>query len=97
MSALHNADDEPEAGLSILFDFEGEDLSKERVQELIWNEIRDIHPEIPGQYPSSSRNGSNSGDVGKGEAKAESKSVQSDNDSKSALSRKRSISPSSAK
>ena len=79
--------------MTISFDFEAEDLTKERVQELIWNEIRDFHPRIPAVFPSSSRGEKEEREESKSsDAKAESKTHHSDEKS---LSRKRSISPSS--
>lgn len=53
MDTLHNPMDEPEADFSVHFDFEDEELSRERIQELIWEEIRELHPSIPLQYPGS--------------------------------------------
>ena len=89
MEALHNSDDEPIADISVGFAFESEELTKERVQELIWGEIRDIHPEIAENFPSASRNGL---------SKAESKMSYDDEKIKesSSISRKRSISLSSS-
>jgi mitogen-activated protein kinase 1/3 len=85
MEALHSEDDEPIANMSISFDFESEELTKERVQELIWNEIRDFHPALPASFPST-----------RAIAKAESKWILEDANLEAAvLSRKRSISPSS--
>ena len=46
LSSLHNADDEPSADFTFSFDFENEDLPRERVQELIWQELRTYHPQI---------------------------------------------------
>lgn len=53
MGSLHNPDDEPCADFSFDFDFEDEDLSRERVQSLIWDEIRELHPDIPETHPSA--------------------------------------------
>jgi hypothetical protein len=50
---LSRAEDEPVANFTFSFDFENEELSRERIQELIWEEIRGYHPEIPEQYPSA--------------------------------------------
>jgi serine/threonine protein kinase len=60
MSSLHNPEDEPIANFTFQFDFENENLSKERVQELIWNEIHELHPDIPLTFPSSSASSSSS-------------------------------------
>ena len=103
MEALHNAEDEPEAGLTISFDFENENLSRERVQELIWGEIREFHPEIASEFPGStnrSGSGSNTSVNATGQdcnSKSETKLAESkvQSEEKLALSRKRSISPSS--
>jgi serine/threonine protein kinase len=52
MSSLHNPEDEPITNFTFQFPFENETLSKERVQELIWEEIHELHPDIPLSYPS---------------------------------------------
>ena len=52
LSSLHNADDEPSADFTFSFDFENEDLPRERVQELIWQELRTYHPQIAVNPPS---------------------------------------------
>eukprot|EP01034_Spumella_vulgaris_P023868 gene23868-30144_t len=56
LESLHNPDDEPINENAFSFEFEHEELSRERVQELIWEEIREYHPSIPAHYP-----GANSG------------------------------------
>lgn len=53
MSSLHNPDDEPLANFTFDFDFEDEELSRERVQALIWDEIREVHNDIPETHPSA--------------------------------------------
>jgi hypothetical protein len=53
MSSLHNPEDEPVTNFTFQFPFENETLSKERVQELIWEEIHELHPDIPLTYPSA--------------------------------------------
>jgi mitogen-activated protein kinase 1/3 len=53
LSSLHNPEDEPVADFTFSFDFEHEDLKKERIQELMWEEIRTYHKEIPEKYPSN--------------------------------------------
>jgi serine/threonine protein kinase len=55
LSSLHNPEDEPVANFTFTFDFENEELSKERIQELMWEETRTYHPEISPTYPSMSR------------------------------------------
>lgn len=54
MISFHNPEDEPIANFTFQFPFENENLSKERIQELIWNEIYELHPDIPPSFPSSS-------------------------------------------
>lgn len=53
LASLHNPDDEPVANFTFSFDFENEDLPKERVQALIWDEIKGYHPEVPDLNPSA--------------------------------------------
>ncbi len=59
LDSLHNEEDEPVYESSFHFDFENEELTKERIQELIWEEIKEFHPEIPRNFPCSiKKNGS---------------------------------------
>jgi serine/threonine protein kinase len=51
LASLHNADDEPTAEFTFSFDFENESLPRERVQELIWRELRGYHPNIASVPP----------------------------------------------
>jgi mitogen-activated protein kinase 1/3 len=53
LESLHNSDDEPLTTSTFSFEFENEDLSRERVQELIWEEIREYHPELQETYPTA--------------------------------------------
>lgn len=53
LASLHNPEDEPVAGFTFSFDFENEELSREKVQELIWQEVREYHPDIPEAPPSA--------------------------------------------
>ena len=53
LASLHNPSDEPVADFTFSFDFENEELPRERVQELIWEEIRGFHPEIAEINPSA--------------------------------------------
>jgi len=55
LESLHNPEDEPLYEDSFTFDFEQEELSRERIQELIWLEIREFHPHLPPNYPGSKR------------------------------------------
>lgn len=49
MSTLHNPESESVADFTYSFPFDNDDLSSARVQELIWEELREMHPEIPGR------------------------------------------------
>jgi serine/threonine protein kinase len=44
LSSLHNPEDEPTANFTFSFEFENEELTRERIQELIWEETRKYHP-----------------------------------------------------
>lgn len=79
LQSLHNLEDEPRATFTFSFDFENEELNKERIQTLIWEELRSYHPDAPELFPSSARSGS-SRKAGKlaAEAKADSKSSETD-------------------
>jgi mitogen-activated protein kinase 1/3 len=55
LSTLHNPNDEPDANCTFDFTWENENLPRERVQELIWEELRSYHPEIPENYPRRRR------------------------------------------
>jgi mitogen-activated protein kinase 1/3 len=95
MASLHNPDDEPSADFTFSFAFENEELSRERVQELIWEEIRELHPDIseappittPRRRPSSAKADADA----KADAKIENGDKRGGSDTKA--SRKRSISP----
>lgn len=53
LESLHNVDDEPLHEKIFTFEFEHEDLSRERIQQLIWEEMRDYHPDMPEHYPGA--------------------------------------------
>jgi len=53
LESLHNVEDEPRYSESFTFDFEHQELTKEEVQQLIWEEIREFHPELPSNYPKN--------------------------------------------
>lgn len=91
MEALHNSEDEPEANISIVFDFENEDMSKEKVQELIWEQIRYYHTELSTSFPSNPWRALTTINTESPQALSNSQCRESN----SALSRKRSMSPSS--
>ena len=100
METLHNAEDEPVADFTVSFDFENEELSRDRVQELIWDELRDMHPEIPTIFPSCAlRRRSSSRQLGAAasDSKADAKEQIKEDDNRylstSNFTRKRSISP----
>ncbi|GLD98582.1 hypothetical protein PINS_up007299 [Pythium insidiosum] len=46
LDSLHNIEDEPVAESNFSFDFEKEELTKTRLQELIFEEICKFHPEV---------------------------------------------------
>ena len=100
LTSLHNCDDEPVANFTFSFEFENEELSRERVQELIWDEIRSYHPSLPETFPSSSLTPKTQ-IKGKGkmviDSKADSKTEIDDDGEEKAhkAHRKRSASPSS--
>ena len=54
LQSLHSADDEPVADFTFSFDFENEELPREKVQELIWEEIKSYHPNIADIPPTCS-------------------------------------------
>jgi serine/threonine protein kinase len=102
LASLHNDDDEPVADFTFSFEFENEELPRERVRELIWDELRTYHPHIPATHPSPriSQVKSRTSETVPltADSKADVKSECDDNraykDSKSGTSlRKRSISP----
>jgi len=96
MASLHNAEDEPVADFTFDFDFEDEELSRERVQALIWDEIREVHPDIPETHPSATpRRSLRRPSANLLEARAEGKDDASDNQSDEKASRKRTASNSS--
>lgn len=53
LESLHNVDDEPLYEETFTFDFEQEELGRERIQELIWSEIKDFRNNLPNTYPRS--------------------------------------------
>ena len=101
LASLHNPEDEPVANFTFSFDFENEDLSREKVQELIWHEVRGYHPEIPESPPSATPRRRAKQMLPESKQLAEAKSETDDHDGSSAgakfSSRKRSISPSATK
>lgn len=100
LSSLHNPEDEPCADFIFSFEYESEDLTSDRIQELVWEELRSFHSDIPDRVPTSARRKSDklsSSSSSSMDAKAESKGEPGSGhpDSKSSI-RKRSISPSPA-
>lgn len=97
LESLHNSDDEPISPITFTFEFEHEDLSRERVQELIWDEIREYHKDLPPSYPSAGpkRNKTKQAPSSDPDAKADSKNGtevdEVDPDSKA--TKKRSLTP----
>jgi serine/threonine protein kinase len=53
LESLHNVDDEPLYEEPFTFEFEQEELSRERIQQLIWEEIKEFHPDITPAYPGA--------------------------------------------
>jgi serine/threonine protein kinase len=53
LDSLHNEDDEPVCDATFDLDFEHEELTKERIQDLIWLEIAEFHSEMPAHRPCS--------------------------------------------
>jgi len=56
LASLHNPEDEPVANFSFSYgdDFGvNEDMNIGRVRELVWEEMRKCHPEIPEVHPSA--------------------------------------------
>lgn len=82
LESLHNPEDEPVHEHAFSFEFENEDLSRERIQDLIWEEMRSFHQDIPAKYPSSGKkpskvaNGKESGDTMSKSAGSDSKGVE---------------------
>lgn len=74
LESLHNPDDEPVHEHTFSFEFENEDLSRERIQQLIWEEIKSFHPDLPSNYPSSKRRPSKVQTDEGADSKSESKS-----------------------
>jgi serine/threonine protein kinase len=103
LESLHSPDDEPVNSTGFSFEFENEDLSRERVQELIWEEIREYHPDLPETFPSSTprRRSKNAAADSKAEAKGasgdhhhnEEESNRDDKDSDAKAAKKRLITP----
>jgi serine/threonine protein kinase len=76
LDSLHNEEDEPVYESTFHFDFENEDLSKERIQALIWEEIKEFHPDIPNHYPGAIQRKAHSSEQ-KSEGKEEEKEKSS--------------------
>ena len=106
LESLHNSEDEPLSDSVFSFELENDELSRERVQELIWEEIREYHPEIPDCFPSATPRrkvkqsfaaaSSGAGDAAGDSKIAESKEAVSeldDEETDSKATKKRSIAP----
>jgi serine/threonine protein kinase len=99
LASLHNPDDEPIADFTFSFDFENEDLPREKVRDLIWEELRTYHPHISESPPSSATPRHRASHM-LADSKADAKSEIDDSanpNEKDGSSRKRSISPATAK
>lgn len=93
LESLHSPDDEPVAGGAFSFEFENSELSRERVQALIWEEIREYHSDLPESYPTSTPRRRAAQASGGADAKADAKGGEDadDKDSGAKSARKRSI------
>ncbi|OQR95451.1 sporangia induced mitogen-activated protein kinase [Thraustotheca clavata] len=67
LESLHNNDDEPKATMPFSFDFEKEQLTKRRLQELIFNEVCHFHADASAtmNHGQPKYNGTTSGSVKK--------------------------------
>ena len=93
LASLHNADDEPISDFTFSFDFENEELPREKVRDLIWEELRTYHPYIAESPPSlhtPRRRATHMLADSRADAKTE---TDDHDDDKQGGSRKRSISP----
>jgi serine/threonine protein kinase len=81
LASYHSADDEVNADFTFSFDWEHEDLPRERVRDLIWEELRTYHPYVTPSVPRHKSAADN---------KADSKSTEIDDDKQTG---KRSRSP----
>ena len=93
LEALHKADDEPLCNEVFAFEFEKTELSREKVQELIWEEIKEYHPHISETFPSSAHSARRKSRV---DNTADAKTSSELDDEKPAA-KKRSITPNSEK
>lgn len=91
---LHNSDDEPTCDFTFSFDFEDQDLSREQVQELIWKEVREMHPYIPEGPPNGATPRLRAKQMLDSRADAKDTASETDEGPKSVQGRKRSMSPS---
>lgn len=94
LESLHSPDDEPTTSSTFSFEFENEELSREKVQALIWEEIREYHPDLPETFPTSTprRRAAAAAAHGAADAKADAKGGDDDEkDSGAKSARKRSI------
>ena len=91
LESLHSPDDEPTTNSNFSFEFENEELSRERVQALIWEEIREYHSDLPETFPASTprRRASASAADAKADSKGGDEEDEKDSGAKSA--RKRAI------
>eukprot|EP01084_Bolivina_argentea_P316824 549257_1 len=68
MKGLHNEEDEPESENLFEFEFEKEELSRERLQQLVWNEILHYHPNLKERKEEEGNNADTNIDQPVGEA-----------------------------
>uniref|UniRef100_A0A7S2WW08 Mitogen-activated protein kinase n=1 Tax=Rhizochromulina marina TaxID=1034831 RepID=A0A7S2WW08_9STRA len=55
LDSLHDEEDEPSADFAFDFPIEGETLSRDKVRELIWNEVARYHPDEVHKHRSAKR------------------------------------------
>lgn len=92
LESLHNPEDEPTTDSVFDFEFENDDLSRERIQQLIWEEIREYHKDLPDSFPNATPRRSKKSQP---DAKADSKGeVIEDDDPKA--TKKRTVAPAAA-
>lgn len=95
LESLHNPDDEPVSSSTFSFEFENDELPREKVQELIWEEIKEYHADIAETYPSSTPRRKPKQSLDEPESKADSKHDGDYHDGNSA--KKRLCTPENAK
>jgi mitogen-activated protein kinase 1/3 len=94
LESLHNEDDEPVHEKLFAFEFEHEDLSRERVQQLIWEEMREYHSDLPACYPGASNGSFSTGNGHSGSGSSSRPREEEESlDSEAKQAKRRSITP----